>query len=202
MFKVVAFIDAFCPQYTCLTLEGHGQTVVLPLPKPTQNGCFSSVEAIEKLTYVDVLLLRDSLLAPVSLDRRAGGHRPVASSLRCQRMPGPETLPLAPGFEQQPNWVLQSASADHPISADPFGPMDPMAQQAAELLKSGYRAGQEAGLAAAEAEWRFAHHCHPRNLWLATGTEQGCSQPAGTAHSQALATVATPAASLGCADPR
>ena len=69
VFKVVAFIDAFCPQYTCLTLEGHGQTVVLPLPKPTHNGCFSSVEAIEKLTYVDVLLLRDSLLAPVSLDR-------------------------------------------------------------------------------------------------------------------------------------
>ena len=70
VFKVVAFIDAFCPQYTCLTLEGHGQTVVLPIPKPMQNdGCFSSVEAIEKLTYVDVLLLRDSLLAPVSLDR-------------------------------------------------------------------------------------------------------------------------------------
>ena len=85
-------------------------------------------------------------------------------------MPGPETLPPWPqGFEQQPNWVLQSASADHPISADPFGPMDPMAQQAVELLKSGYRAGQEAGLAAAEAEWRFAHHHHPRNLWLARG---------------------------------
>ena len=47
--------------------------------------------------------------------------------------------------------------------------MDPMAQQAAELLKSGYRAGQEAGLAAAEAEWRFAHHRHPHNLWLARG---------------------------------
>jgi len=69
VFKVVAFIDGFCPQYTCLTLEGHGQTVVLPLPRPTQNGCLSSVEAIERLTYVDVLLLRESLLAPVSLDR-------------------------------------------------------------------------------------------------------------------------------------
>ena len=69
VFKVVAFIDAFCPQYTCLTLEGHGQTVVLPLPRPTQNGCFSSVQEIERLTYVDVLLLRESLLVPVSLDR-------------------------------------------------------------------------------------------------------------------------------------
>ena len=68
VFKVVAFIDTFCPQYTCLTLEGHGQTVVLPVPKPTQNGRFSSVDEIGRLTYVDVLLLRDSLLAPVSLD--------------------------------------------------------------------------------------------------------------------------------------
>ena len=85
-------------------------------------------------------------------------------------MPDPETLPPWPkGFEQQPNWVLQSASADHPISANPFGPIDPMAQQAAELLKSGYQAGQGAGLTAAEAKWRFAHRRHPRNLWLARG---------------------------------
>ena len=118
-------------------------------------------------------------------------------------MPDQETLPPWPkGFEQQPNWVLQSASADHPISGDPDGPMDPNPHQAAELHKSGYRAGQKAGLAAAEAEWRFAHHRHPRNLWLARGLNRDCSQPAGTAHSQALATVPTPAASLGCADPR
>ena len=44
-------------------------------------------------------------------------------------MPGPKTLPWPQGFEQQLNWVLQSASADHLISADPFGPMDPLAQK-------------------------------------------------------------------------
>lgn len=85
-------------------------------------------------------------------------------------MPGPDTLPPWPrGFDLQPDWVLQSASADHPISANPLRPMDPIAQEAAELLKSGYRAGQVAGIAAAEAQWRFAHRRHPSNLWLARG---------------------------------
>jgi len=68
VYKVVAFIDGFCPQYTCLTLEGHSQTVVIPLPRAHQTGHFESVDAIEQMNYVDVLLLRESLLKPVDFN--------------------------------------------------------------------------------------------------------------------------------------
>ena len=68
VFKVVAFIDTFCPQFTCLTLEGHGQTIVLPTPRPETKIQLESTESIERLNYVDVLLLRRSLLTPNSFD--------------------------------------------------------------------------------------------------------------------------------------
>ena len=64
VFKVIAFIDNFCPQYSCLTTEGHGQTVVLPLPRKEESKRFPSVKAIDQLDYVDLLLLQDSLFSP------------------------------------------------------------------------------------------------------------------------------------------
>ena len=64
VFKVIAFIDNFCPQYTCLTTEGHGQTVVLPLPRIEENKRFPSVKDIDQLDYVDLLLLQDTLFSP------------------------------------------------------------------------------------------------------------------------------------------
>lgn len=64
VFKVVAFIDSFMPQYTCLTTEGHGQTFVLPTPKPKAPARFSTPDAIDRLNYLDAVLLRESLLGP------------------------------------------------------------------------------------------------------------------------------------------
>jgi len=65
VFKLIAFIDSFCPQFSCFTTEGHGQTVVLPLPRSNAKTHFSNVRDIDALTYVDVLLLRNSLLKPI-----------------------------------------------------------------------------------------------------------------------------------------
>ena len=64
VFKVIAFIDNFCPQYSCFTPEGHGQTVVLPMPRKEEAKRFPSVKAIDQLDYVDLLLLQDSLFSP------------------------------------------------------------------------------------------------------------------------------------------
>ena len=64
VFKVVAFIDSFLPQFTCLTTEGHGQTFVLPIPRPEAQPRFSTPEAIDKLDYLDAVLLRETLLTP------------------------------------------------------------------------------------------------------------------------------------------
>ena len=64
VFKVIVFINSFCPQYTCLTLEEHGQTIVLPIPQQTAPLQFNSTKEIEHLSYVDALLLRDTLLRP------------------------------------------------------------------------------------------------------------------------------------------
>ena len=64
VFKVVAFIDSFLPQFTCLTTEGHGQTFVLPIPRPEALPLFKSPEAIERLDYLDAVLLRENLLTP------------------------------------------------------------------------------------------------------------------------------------------
>lgn len=69
VFKVVAFIDSFCPQFSCFTTEGHGQTVVLPLPRSSAEKRFSSLQAIDQLSYVDVLLLRSNLLAPTPFEQ-------------------------------------------------------------------------------------------------------------------------------------
>lgn len=64
VFKVVAFIDAFCPQFSCINLEGHGQTLVLPIPRQSTNGKFRTTAEIENLNYVDSLLLKQDLLRP------------------------------------------------------------------------------------------------------------------------------------------
>ena len=64
MYKVIAFIDSFCPQYTCLTLDGHGQTVVIPTPREADHSKFTRLEEISDLNYVDMLLLKEDLLKP------------------------------------------------------------------------------------------------------------------------------------------
>ena len=69
VFKLVAFIDGFCPQFTCLTLENHGQTLILPVPRRSLNGKYNSTNEIEKLNYVDALLLQKNLLKPTSWDQ-------------------------------------------------------------------------------------------------------------------------------------
>ena len=62
VFKLVAFIDSFCPQFSCFTTEGHGQTVVLPKLQEPAPKRFNNVQEIDQLSYVDVLLLQESLL--------------------------------------------------------------------------------------------------------------------------------------------
>ncbi|MBW0167206.1 MAG: class I SAM-dependent methyltransferase [Vulcanococcus sp.] len=62
VFKLVAFIDSFFPQFSCFTTEGHGQTVVLPKLQAPALKRFNNVQEIDQLSYVDVLLLQDSLL--------------------------------------------------------------------------------------------------------------------------------------------
>ena len=63
VFKLVAFIDSFCPQFSFYTTKGHGQTVVLPKPQaPTHKKCFNCLSEIDQLSYVDVLLLQETLL--------------------------------------------------------------------------------------------------------------------------------------------
>lgn len=67
VFKVVAFIDSFCPQFTCLTLEGHGQTIVIQKPRDSESGIFQKTEDIDRLDYVDTLLLKQSLFEPKTI---------------------------------------------------------------------------------------------------------------------------------------
>ena len=57
------------PQFSCFTTEGHGQTGVLPKPRENSERLFSKLSAIDELTYVDVLLLKDNLLKPVPFER-------------------------------------------------------------------------------------------------------------------------------------
>ncbi len=68
VYKVIAFIDSFFPQFTCITLKGRGQTVVLPIPRKNNKREFHSIKAIEKLNYVDTLLLRTSILNSFEFD--------------------------------------------------------------------------------------------------------------------------------------
>lgn len=69
VFKLVAFIDSFCPQFSCFTTEGHGQTVVLPKPQAPAPKRFTNVNEIDQLSYVDVLLLQNSLLKTAPFDQ-------------------------------------------------------------------------------------------------------------------------------------
>ena len=62
-------IDSFVHNSVAFTTEGHGQTVVLPKPRENSERLFSKLSAIDELTYVDVLLLKDNLLKPVPFER-------------------------------------------------------------------------------------------------------------------------------------
>lgn len=68
VFKVIAFIDSFCPQFRCITTEGHGQTLILPLPRDHGETRFPNTYDIDCLSYVDLLLLRESLLTPTKFE--------------------------------------------------------------------------------------------------------------------------------------
>ena len=72
VFKVVAFIDSFLPQFTCLTTEGHGQTFVIPSARTKPSGCFTSPEAITSLNYIDSVLLGENLLKATPFDEIIG----------------------------------------------------------------------------------------------------------------------------------
>ena len=67
VFKVVVFIDHFFSQYTCLTLKDHGQTVVLPISSTPKTIGYST-EEIDKLTYVDSILMRETLFKPIEFE--------------------------------------------------------------------------------------------------------------------------------------
>ena len=69
VFKLIAFIDSFCPQFSCFTTEGHGQTVVLPKPQAPTPKRFETLNEIDQLSYVDVLLLQNSLLKTTPFDQ-------------------------------------------------------------------------------------------------------------------------------------
>ena len=72
VFKVIAFIDAFLPQFSCFSLEGHGQTLILPIPRQQISGKFKTTEEIENLNYIDALLLNNNLLKPTSFGTLLG----------------------------------------------------------------------------------------------------------------------------------
>lgn len=69
VFKVVAFIDSFLPQFSCFTCEGHAQTFVLQIPRSSTETRFKSLEEIDKLCYVDAVLLKETLLAPQPFEK-------------------------------------------------------------------------------------------------------------------------------------
>ncbi len=69
VFKVVAWVDSFMPQYTCLTTESPGQTFILPIANPKAKRLFTSTAEIEKLDYLDSLFLQTSLLQPTPLSK-------------------------------------------------------------------------------------------------------------------------------------
>ena len=64
VFKVPIFINAFLPQYTCLTTEGHGQTIVIKKPNQESNMNNYLLEEINKLSFVDMMILTNSVLKP------------------------------------------------------------------------------------------------------------------------------------------
>lgn len=68
VFKLIAFIDSFCPQFMHLTTEGHGQTVVFSSVKQESTKRFSSLSEIDSLSYVDSVLLSDSLYKKVNFN--------------------------------------------------------------------------------------------------------------------------------------
>lgn len=68
VFKVIVFIDNFFQNYTCMTTEGHGQTVIIPKKQEIQKKSYMTTEEIEKLSYVDSLLMRNNILRPYKFD--------------------------------------------------------------------------------------------------------------------------------------
>ncbi|PWL22666.1 MAG: hypothetical protein DCO99_07500 [Synechococcus sp. XM-24] len=68
VFKLVAFIHSFCPQFSCYTVDGHGQTVVLPKPQEEGERLFTDVSEIDRLSYVDTILMQKNLLKATPLE--------------------------------------------------------------------------------------------------------------------------------------
>jgi len=69
VFKVVAFIDSFFPQFTCMTTQGHGQTVVIPKANKFSARQFDALDEISRLNYVDTLLLKNTLFDASPFDK-------------------------------------------------------------------------------------------------------------------------------------
>lgn len=65
VYKLIVFISSFCPQFSCYTTEGHGQTIVLPKPIQSHAKYNYNANEIDAMNYVDLLLLRDSILQAI-----------------------------------------------------------------------------------------------------------------------------------------
>ena len=62
VYKVIEFINSYMFQYTCLTTEGHGQTIILPIDRNKKSQECSSTKMIEELNYVDTITMKQSTL--------------------------------------------------------------------------------------------------------------------------------------------
>ena len=60
VYKVVEFINSYMFQYTCLTTEGHGQTIVLPIERIKKGPDCKSTKIIENMNYVDTITMKQS----------------------------------------------------------------------------------------------------------------------------------------------
>lgn len=68
VFKVIVFINDFLPEYSCYTLKDHGQTIILPSPQKEKKIFFGDIEKISRLNYIDFLLLKSDLFAPITVE--------------------------------------------------------------------------------------------------------------------------------------
>lgn len=69
VFKLIVFIHFYYPQYTCLTTEGHGQTVIIPLKRDPIDKPSPDVEEIGRMDYLDLLLMKKNIFKPVSFGK-------------------------------------------------------------------------------------------------------------------------------------
>ena len=64
VYKVVVFIESFFKQFTCLTLEGHGQTLVVP-SRNIETCKDLDTREIDKLGYLDTVIMKDKYWKPI-----------------------------------------------------------------------------------------------------------------------------------------